>query len=230
MPNIVKNTTFPGLLDLIAPHSCRGCGRLGQPLCDCCKNYIIKNSSNFCPSCKQSKLTGKCPQCQTLPPTYFISERSSLLDQIIHDYKYHSTRALAPILAELLATKLPKKIPKNSVIVPLPTATNHIRSRGFDHTKKIAHYLAKQKHIKVETIFLRTKNTVQVGSDRKTRLAQAKQAFTLNPKIKIDRTATYILFDDVWTTGASMNAAIKKLREAGAEKIIIALLAVSRLD
>lgn len=230
MLNIVKNTTFPGLFDLIAPHSCRGCGCLGQPLCDCCKKNIINNSCNFCPSCKQLKTGGKCPSCKALPPTFFVGERSGLLNQIIHDYKYHSIRALAPQLAKLLATKLPNNLPKNSIIVPLPTATNHIRSRGFDHTKRIALCLAKQKHIKTKSIFLRTKNTVQVGADRKARLTQAEHAFTINPKTKIDQTATYILFDDVWTTGASMNAAVKKLQQAGAKKIIISLLAVSRLD
>ena len=230
MPIIVKNTTFPSLLDLLAPHTCRGCGRLGTPLCDCCKKYIIKNSINFCPRCKSPKTTGKCKKCQNLPPTYFIDERSGLLSQLIHDYKYHSIRALAPILAELLATKLPQNLPINTVIVPLPTATNHIRSRGFDHTAKIAKSLAKLKHCKIQPIFLRTKNTVQVGSDKKTRLTQAKHAFTLNPKIKNNPSATYLLFDDVWTTGASINAAVKKLRQAGAKKIIIALLAVSRLD
>ena len=230
MPIIVKNTTFPGLLDLLAPHTCRGCGRLGTPLCDCCKKHIIKNSINFCPHCKTPKTTAKCKNCKNLPPTYFIDERSGLLNQLIHDYKYHSIRALAPVLAELLAIKLPENLPKNIIIIPLPTATNHIRSRGFDHTAKIAKYFAKFKHYKTQPIFLRTKNTVQVGSDKKTRLTQAEHAFTLNRKIKINPSTTYLLFDDVWTTGASMNAAVKKLRQAGAKKIIIALLAVSRLD
>jgi predicted amidophosphoribosyltransferase len=41
---------------------------------------------------------------------------------------------------------------------------------------------------------------------------------------------TYILFDDIWTTGASMKTAIKKLRQAGAIKIIVILLAISRLE
>ncbi len=230
MHNIVKNTMFPGLLDLIAPHSCRGCGRLGQPICECCKKYIIDGCANFCPCCKTPKIIGKCPKCKDLPPTFFIGERVGLLDQLIHDYKYHSVRALAPQLAELLSVRLPKTLPCNSIIVPLPTATNHIRSRGFDHTQKIASELAKIKKCKTQPVFIRDKNTVQVGADRKTRLVQADRAFMINSKIKIDRDATYIVFDDVWTTGASINAAIKKLRAAGASKIIVAILAVGRLD
>ena len=229
MSIIVKNTTFPSLIDLLAPHSCRGCGRLGEPLCNCCKKYILSHNSSLCPICKAPTTHGHCQKHPDFPPFYNIGERNELLDTLIHAYKYDSVRALAPILAELLNAHLPK-LPKSSVIVPLPTASNHIRSRGFDHTYKIAKHLAKLQHCQIQPLLIRTKNTVQVGADRKTRLAQAEQAFTIDSRNPINPATTYILFDDVWTTGASINAAIKKLRQAGARKIIVTLLAVSRLD
>ena len=229
MPNIVKNTTFPNLLDLIAPHSCRGCGRLGSPLCDNCKNYISANNINLCPVCKTTTPTGKCKKCRTLPSVFIVGKRDGLLDILIHDYKYNSVRAIGPKLAKLLDAKLPSDI-NQAIIIPLPTATHHIRARGLDHTHLIAKHLAKLRNYKVQNLLLRNKNTVQVGADRKSRLAQANEAFIINPKIKIDQNATYILLDDVWTTGASIRAAIKKLRQAGAKNIIVALLAVSSLD
>ena len=227
MSFIVKNTTIIGPLDLIAPHSCRGCGHIGEPLCERCKNYIIKNHVNLCPKCKNIIKNGKCKKCK-LPPTYSIGPREDLLNQIIHDYKYKSSRALGIELAGLLNCILPDEI-KNYTIVPLPTATSHIRSRGFDHTFYIAKKLARLRHLEVSKILLRSKNTVQVGSDKMTRLKQAESAYEINPKIKIDKDTTYILFDDVWTTGASMCTAVKKLQQAGAKKIIIVLLAVSRI-
>ena len=210
---IVKNTTFPSLLDLLFPHSCRGCGLTGEVLCERCKNNIIRNRKDF----KKSNM-------------YVVSRRNGLLDQLIQDYKYHSIRALARPLAKLLDQVLPKNLPKNSVIVPLPTATHHVRSRGFDHTYLLAKNLGKIRKFKVEKILVRNKNTVQVGADEKTRKIQAASAYEINPKIKIDPEKTYILFDDVWTTGASMQAAIKKLRSLGAHKIIVALLSISTLD
>jgi len=161
---------------------------------------------------------------------YVVSRRNGLLDQLIQYYKYHSIRALARPLAELLDQVLPKNLPKNSVIVPLPTATHHIRSRGFDHTYLLAKQLGKIRKFKVEKILVRNKNTVQVGADKKARLTQAKEAYSLNPKIKIKEDATYILLDDVWTTGASITAAKKILQNAGAKNIKIALLAYSSLS
>lgn len=230
MSIIVKNTTLISLFDLLAPHSCRGCGAIGEPLCNRCKNYIILHNSNFCPICKIKTPSGQCQNCKDLPPIFIVGERSGLLDEIIHEYKYSSTKALSFKLANLLDSCLPKNLPENTVIVPLPTATNHIRSRGFDHILRLAKQLANIRHYRVKRLLIRTSNTTQVGSSRKARLSQADHAFSVDPKFSIDKNLTYILLDDVWTTGASMKAAIKKLQQAGVSRIVVALLAVSRLD
>ena len=227
MSFVVKNTTLPSFFDLISPHSCRGCGTIGEPLCEHCKNYILQNPTKICPNCKKEKPTSICQNCADLPPIYTVSSRNGLLGTLIHDYKYYSIRALARPLAELLDSSLPKALPKSSVLIPLPTATHHIRSRGFDHTYLIAKKLGKIRHLPTEKILLRDKNTTQVGSDRSTRLSQASSAYIINPKAKIDPEATHILLDDIWTTGASALAATDILKNSGAEKIIILLLAYS---
>ena len=211
---IVKITTILNPLNLLTPHSCRGCGRLGEVVCDCCKKYIVS-----------AKFTSHPQNCPTSIPVYHLGKREELLSILIHDYKYYSVRAIGAKFAEILDESLPK-LPRNSVIVPLPTSTKHIRARGFDHTLFIAKRLAKKRNIKLEKALLRANNTVQVGADKETRKVQADSAYEINPRAQIDPTKTYILFDDVWTTGSS---AAKKLREAGAKKIVFVLLAVSQL-
>lgn len=231
MPNIVKNTTFPGLLDLLAPHSCRGCGRIGSILCDRCKNNIINAHSNICPKCKTTKTNAKCSNCPNLPPTYIIGERSGTLSELVHNLKYQSVRAAAKPLAELLDVIIPEFKGK-IVIVPLPTIAKHIRTRGLDHTYLVAKSFAnlRGKNYQVKPLLLRNQNTVQVGTDQKTRQRQASSAYKINPKIKVDKNTTYLLLDDVWTTGASLRAGEKKLREAGAKTIKLVILALSRID
>ena len=231
MPNNVKNTTFPGLFDLLAPHSCRGCGQIGHVLCNRCKNYILSNHEAICPHCKVPTKAGRCEHCKDLPPTFIIGERSGLIGNIVHDYKYHSIRSLARPLAELMHEFLPP-INTSSVIIPLPTIDHHIRTRGFDHTKLIAKHLAKLQgpNCTAKPLLIRTKNTTQVGTNRTTRLYQAANAYAIKPNITVNSNITYILLDDVWTTGASMRACIEKLQQAGANQIIIALLSLSRLS
>jgi ComF family protein len=220
MSFIVKNTTFPNLLDLIAPHSCRGCHHIGNALCDRCKNNIILDHINNPPQLKLPK---------SFPPIFAISDRTGLINHLIHDFKYNSTRALAKPLAEILDQALPS-IPNPVTIIPLPTTSSHIRARGLDHTYLISKHLAKIRHYQIINFLIRNNNSVQVGADRKARLHQAKTAYKVNPNIQIDPDTTYILFDDVWTTGASMRAAVKKLRQSGAKKIVICLLAISRFN
>ena len=231
MPNTVKITTFPRLFDLILPHSCRGCGQIGNVLCDRCKNYIRQNHRAICPHCKSPTESGKCPNCPDLPPTYIIGERSGLLGDIVHNYKYQSVRALARPLAELMHVFLPLDN-HPFTIVPLPTIDRHIRSRGFDHTKLVAHHLAQLygRNCTSKQLLVRTRDTTQVGTSRSTRLSQAANAYALAPRATIDTHATYVLLDDVWTTGASIRACIKILQQAGVSNIIIALLSLSCLD
>ncbi len=237
MPNIVKNTTFPGLLDLVAPHSCRGCKALGSPLCDCCKNYIISHRQNLCPKCKRLKTGPTCPDCPELPPIFVAGFRDGPLGELIRDYKYNSVRALARPLAEIMHSALianaksPEDL-EDLIIVPLPTIGRHVRARGFDHTLLLAKNLARLlPSARVRPLLIRAKNTVQVGANASARKKQAKSAYALAPGRRIDPAARYLLLDDVWTTGASMLAACEKLRlEAGAEDISLAVLAINSLD
>ena len=236
MPNNVKSTTFPSPLDLLAPHSCRGCGLIGSALCERCKKYILSTRQNLCPICKQPNPTGTCTNCQQdssiepLPPTFTIGERSELLGAIIHDYKYHSIRTLALPLAELINEALPPS-DNDTCIVPLPTIPRHIRARGLDHTFLVAKYLTKLRpNYHLITLLSRTNNAVQVGASAHTRIVQANSAYQLNPKVTIDPTITYILLDDVWTTGASLRSATKKLKQAGVQNINLAILSLSRID
>ncbi|MBQ3453095.1 ComF family protein [Candidatus Saccharibacteria bacterium] len=227
MPNIVKNTTFFNPLDLIAPHSCRGCGALGNILCDRCKKYIIDCHQAICPNCKAKLENPNCPHCHDLPPIYVIGKRADLVGDLVHDLKYKSIRSIASSLAEVISQILPSPSCLTGII-PLPTISSHIRVRGLDHTLLIAKHLAKSHpNYQVKQLLIRAGNTVQVGANAKTRLSQATSAYKINPKVSIDPTIHYLLLDDVWTTGASMTAAVNILQQAGAANLSSVIIALS---
>ena len=156
-----------------------------------------------------------------------VGWRDEKIGKLVHDYKYKSTRAIRGVLADLAEQVLPY-IDGEVSLVPLPTIERHIRERGFDHISLLAKAIARKRGWKVERLLVRAKDTVQVGAGMTARIMQAVSAYGFSGTIEPER--TYILIDDVWTTGASMKAAIKKLQRAGASKIIVLVLAVNRVD
>ena len=223
---IVKNTTSVSILDLFCPHFCRGCGCLGRPFCKCCKNYIVRTYVNYCPACYEPS-EGKCTDCE-LPfdGLYMVGWRDTEIGELVEEYKYQSVRSAGSDLAEMLDAVIPC-LKGEVVVVPLPTIRKHIRARGFDHTKAVARKLARRRGWKMQSVLVRAQDTVQVGADNEQRKKQASEAFEL--KGEICRDVTYLLFDDIWTTGASMMAGAELLKEGGATKIMGAVIAVSRM-
>lgn len=273
MSFIVKNTTKWGLLDLVCPHTCRGCGRLGAVLCECCKNNIKSTSETICPLCKCSVAmkAGKCPDCVAggvgksdedwrvrmcpdcdVPFCWLgvVGWREGALAKVVKDFKYKSVRAAGEVLVELLDWRIPERFEEmcgvadavggaeiaekdgvrrdvvEVVVVPLPTIGRHVRERGLDHTAVLARKLAKRRGWKCERVLGRATNTVQVGTKAADRKAQAEGTYELRQGV--DAAKVYLLVDDVWTTGATMLAAEKVLREAGAKKIAGVVLATGR--
>ena len=224
----VKNTTFQKLLDVVCPCYCKGCGRLGEVLCECCKKDIIDEHINYCPKCKNVIRAGWCEKCRMPFSTFVAGWRDDKLGWLVEEYKYKANWALGESFAEIFDEFLPYFL-EEVVIVPLPTIEKHIRERGFDHTLEIAKKLARKRGWKVERILVRNSETVQVGANEKERAKQAKKAYRINFKKRIQKEKLYLLLDDVWTTGASMNEAAKLLKKAGAEKIAVGVLAVNRI-
>ena len=113
----------------------------------------------------------------------------------------------------------------NMKVVALPTIARHVRERGFDHMAKLAKAVASLSGLETAKVLVRGNNAVQVGASMEDRQKQAKTAYIA--KAGIDRDANYLLIDDVWTTGSSMMAAAKTLREAGCKRLSIAVIAKS---
>ena len=116
-----------------------------------------------------------------------------VLKEIISLYKYNSVRACGEVLAQMVAECV--QIPRDAVIVPLPTIGRHIRERGLDHTAHLAKHLALLFGCKMRRILVRNNNCTQVGASLTERRAQAKTAYTL--KKDVDRLQNYYLVDDV---------------------------------
>ncbi|HTJ73214.1 MAG TPA: phosphoribosyltransferase family protein [Verrucomicrobiae bacterium] len=119
-------------------------------------------------------------------------------------------------------------LPREIIIVPTPTVASHTRVRGYDHTLLLAKYLARAQGLSVKTVLYRQTTTKQRGENRRTRQAQAKAAFAVKGRLMPDK--TYVLIDDVVTTGATLEYGARALKDAGAGDVWVAALAYHPLD
>ena len=218
------------ILQIIAPHYCYGCGKIGALLCDNCKYDITSEPFSLCIACSNqlAGASGICASCSVdYDRAWCVGPRHESLEKLIDAYKFTNVRGGYRPLAQLLDTTLPT-LPKKVAIVPVPTVSAHIRQRGYDHTLLIAKYLAKKRGLTLFTGLQRATNTKQRDSGRRQRTEQAKRAFRCEDVP--DKNAIYLLVDDVVTTGATMKYAAKTLRDAGAGTVWVASISRQTLD
>jgi len=219
----VKNTMPDRVANLIIPHYCCACGEIGGILCESCKNDILNESFAYCLLCLQpiNNARGLCAQhSRSALGVSVVGWRRDGLESLVDISKFESVRPGCTAQADLLASILPF-LGDNVAVVPIPTIAPHIRQRGFGHTEIIAKNIAQHFRYRYFPLLQRRNNLVQHGAHRAERERQARDAFSLNGLIATE--ATYLLIDDVYTTGATMRAAIKLLKSAGAKRIWLAV-------
>lgn len=217
------------ILSFIAPHYCCGCDKIGGLLCDNCKYNIINEQKMVCIAChKPTARMWLCNTCKVpFERAWVVGERTGILQRLIGLYKFERSYAAHKILADLLLDIVPE-LPPETIIIPIPTISGHIRERGYDHMRLIAKYMARKRGLRCQNILYRTTNTKQRQTSAKQRDAQAKQAFAAVKSL--DGNIPYLLIDDVITTGATIKYSSKVLRDAGARHIWVAVIARQTLD
>ena len=215
-------------MQIVAPHHCYECGKTGSCLCSNCKYDITSEPFSGCILCWKPATDGICSACcSEYSKAWCVSERSGSIERLIDAYKFNNARAVYKDLAELMDISLPM-LPPDTIVVPVPTISSHIRIRGYDHAALVARHLAKLRKLKYSPLLSRKSSSVQRGSSRKDRFKQAEEAFKCTSKLSPE--VPYLLVDDVVTTGASIQFAAKTLRSAGAMEVWVAVIARQPLD
>ncbi len=177
-------------------------------------------------------LTFLAPQItrETRPETVALLPFSvSSVRAAVHEAKYHESERAFRLLAAALAEYLrdgDEWPPHKCLIVPMPLGALRQKERGYNQVEKIAlHAIKNLSGFKVDaTLLVRTRETAsQVSLPRLKREENMRGAF--KAVHSVTPSYTYILLDDVLTTGATLQAAIDALRAAGAANIIPLALA-----
>jgi len=215
------------LLDFLFPKRCVNCGKVGNYICANCYSQIEFIEKPICPVCQRQAIGGKThPGCKTplgLDGLVVACRYRGPVKFAISKVKYRWAYNIAAILIDLLISSFWKfDFPHNTVLVPVPLHPRRKNWRGFNQAELIVESLSKKyKQPSGELLKRIVETKTQVGLSKKERKANIKGAFSLNEssgESKI-RGGSFILVDDVYTSGATMQEAAKVFKRYGAKSV-----------
>jgi ComF family protein len=160
-----------------------------------------------------------CPRCRRRPSALSscaaVGAYEGPLRAILHALKYDGRRTAAVPLARLMRHHCAGVLDGADVLVPVPLHRQRRRRRGFNQAEAIAGSLG----LPARPLLRRVRATPsQTDLPAAQRHANVRGAFRLARRADV-RGLRVVLVDDVCTTGATLEACARVLREAGAADV-----------
>lgn len=195
-------------LDLIFPPKCGVCGKIGNFLCNECEEKIEKYKINLVEkNIIYNKKVNKL----------YIYRYNGIIRNLLLEYKFYDKSFLADMFAKIIIKnkKIYRFLKSYDIIIPVPLHTKRKLERGYNQVELIAKKLG---IIKVQSNCLVKIKNIRPQSEKglKDRIINVKNVYNLQniEKIKGKR---IIIFDDIYTTGSTINECIKVLNEVTKE-------------
>ncbi len=158
-----------------------------------------------------------------------VAHHTGAVRELVHDLKFRDRDDVVDLLANWMADAGRDLIAVAEVIVPVPLGRWRLLRRTFNQSALLAQALARRAGMTYDPLSLvRTRATAsQVGLTRLQREDNVRGAFAVPEKrrSRIDGKSV-LLIDDVMTTGATVSACTRALRNAGAERVDVLTVAV----
>ena len=227
------------ILRLLFPPKCEGCL---EPL----DWYTCESDTVLCKSCLarfESERAMICDQCNKrmdecgCMPTLLAKTGCKAFYKLVPYYPnrsdlvqnrllYTIKKQRAPRIHRYLGRKLAPAVQRcreevgegELLLTYLPRSRRAERRTGTDQARMLADSISNETGIPVKPLLFRARfgGAVQKKLSRKERISNAQTLFALSEEIEL-KGVTVILVDDLVTTGASMTAAVRLLKRAGAK-------------
>lgn len=236
---VLRDSIAP-LVDLVFPPRCPVCGAgIAQQdgLCAGCWHDLVIPGEPACASCQRPFAdisraeSAICAPCLARPPRHDGIAAGTLYNdtarKLVLAFKHGKRIALAPMLARLIAARLPV-IDGEWLVVPVPLHRWRLWHRGFNQAVLIAGNIARATGgmLLVDGLERRKRTPILGGLGRKARNRALQGAIAVNSRRRARiRGARIVLVDDVLTSGATSDACVAALKRAGAARVVVACFA-----
>ncbi len=173
-----------------------------------------------------------CKNCREYSPVFSSGRTMFHLNpagrSLIHQLKYHGDKRIlqdVPFFLERAPQFL--EFITGAVLIPVPLHKKKLHKRSFNQSVWIAEALAKEADVSTVAYdcMTRIRNTPsQTKLDRNQRRKNVKNAFALKEGTCLDGFDRVVLVDDVYTTGATLDACASVLLESGVSRVEVATL------
>lgn len=217
---------------LLAPR-CAACDSLltaplAGPVCAACWNGVLPITPPVCDACGDplpswrtiSLDCATCARCRRTPRIVArgraIGEYSGSLRAIVHALKYGGRTSIAARLGAMMRARGAEILDGADAVVPVPLHRRRERARGFNQADLLARALERP----VWPLLDRIRETrPQVDLPEAQRHRNVRDAFAVRRRAPACDGAVLVLVDDVSTTGATLDACARVLKEAGAREV-----------
>lgn len=186
-----------------------------ESLCIPCQNELPW-VQECCPRCGRAAHRNViCALCQKTPclwdrgvaPLFYSPPVASMILGLKQSRQLFYARTLANLFIQALPDT-----PRPELILPVPLHSWRLLKRGFNQSTELCKILAEQLRISYSPYYIkRLKHSPhQRGADKKTRKANVARAFSLIRPLPVSHIA---LVDDVFTTGETLTAVCKAIRQ-----------------
>ncbi len=207
-----------GVLDLFFPKPplTGKCLPIEEPFCDLCgEPFDLAYQGSFvCTNCR-----GRHWYISRARAAYRAEDG---VLEAIHDFKYRRAFHLLPELGAWLLEGYDRfySNEKWDCIVPVPLHPYRERTRTFNQAYELARWLSIHRKLRLTPCLKRVKKTeIQARLRRSQRLRNQAGAYEFRLLRTIPAQSRCLIIDDVFTTGATVNACARMLKKRGASTI-----------
>jgi predicted amidophosphoribosyltransferase len=213
------------VLGLLFPERCLVCRLPGASVCLSCHAALPSVRAPICARCGAPTAwpVQRCSECSGRRLAFATARAAVVYDDaaraIVAAWKERGLRRLAAFAADVVAESL--RPPAVATITFVPAEPERRLKRGHHPAKALAAELAVRWDLPPADLLTRRPGPRQRGLGRSERRRNVREAFS--PRCKAPRTV--LLVDDVYTSGATANAAASALRRAGASTVHVVAFA-----